>query len=61
MRMQCPLWVKVDMCSAQVDVRLVTKADITALLDHIVSQEQKGFAYRQAETFGRFKKAHRCL
>lgn len=26
-----------------------------ALFDHIVRQEQKGFAYRQAETFGRFK------
>ena len=29
--------------------------DNTSLFDHIVRQEQKGFAYRQAETFGRFK------
>ena len=43
----------IDRCSAHVG--LVPKVAITALFDYIVSQEQKGFAHRQAETFGRFK------
>ena len=40
-----------DIAAAMSNVRFVPKADISCSLNHLVSQLQKGFAYRETESF----------
>ena len=42
---------KADMHQHTRDVRFVPKVDIGCSLNHLVSQLQKGFAYRETESF----------
>ena len=42
---------KADIGTQPPNVRFVPKADIGCSLNHLVSQLQKGFAYRETESF----------